>query len=211
MFKKMKTIGLLLGLIVLALAGCGSSEESTGTDKNSETVTSETKSASNETKKASKNSLIAKSFEEDIKIISEDSLELTKESYEFIVKNYNLFPANSKKEIAEAKKKADSSISAKQLNKNAQPYFKKIATFQGTVITIEENPLENGVTVSLVHVMDDDMNSYQVLLYKSTGDILEEDRVRFWGVPVGASSFENVSGGTTNIQNFLGSHIEKVN
>ncbi|WP_157723861.1 hypothetical protein [Domibacillus aminovorans] len=45
---------------------------------------------------------------------------------------------------------------------------------------------------------------------KGTGDILQEDLVRFLRLPVGASSFENVSGGTTNVQNFVGSHIEKV-
>ena len=86
-----------------------------------------------------------------------------------------------------------------------------MATFQGSVISIEEVPLDNGETIAVTHVLDDEWNSYQVLLYKSTGDILEEDTVRFWGVPVGSSSFENVSGGATNVQNFYGAHIEKVN
>ena len=71
--------------------------------------------------------------------------------------------------------------------------------------------LDNGVTLSVTHILDDNMDSYQVFLYKTTGDILEDNVVRFWGVPVGSSSFENVSGGTTNVQNFFGSHIEKIN
>lgn len=216
MFKYFKVSGILLGIMTLVLAGCSSSEESSSSNKNTtaaETEENETDSAEETPAEPviSEDALIAENFKELIKSLTDNSVEVSQESYDYIVKNHTLFPANSKDEIAEAKKKTDSSISYKHLNKNAQPYYKKITTFQGTVVSVEENPLDDGTTISLVHVMDDDFNSYQVILYKSTGDILEEDTVRFWGVPVGASSFENVSGGTTNVQNFLGSHIEKIN
>ncbi|MED4727203.1 hypothetical protein P9597_03425 [Aneurinibacillus migulanus] len=60
-----------------------------------------------------------------------------------------------------------------------------------------------------LHVIDNNFQSYQILMFKSTGDILQEDKVRFWGVPAGSSSFSNVSGGTTNVQLFVGAHVEK--
>lgn len=160
-------------------------------------------------KEKEEHSKYADSFVNDIAIITDERLTLADESYDYIVKNHSLFPALKDAEIAKAKEMADSSITAKHLNKNAQPYFEKIATFQGTVVSVEETPAEVSDTISLTHVLDDNMQSYQVFMYKGTGEILEDDRVRFWGVPVGASSFENVSGGATNVQVFLGSHIEK--
>ncbi|TWT03607.1 hypothetical protein [Planomicrobium sp. CPCC 101079] len=160
-------------------------------------------------KENEENAKYANSFVNDIALINEDSLTLSDESYDFIVKNHSLFPALNEADIAKAKEMADSSITAKHLNKNAQPYFQNIATFQGTVVSVEEAPAEVSETISLTHVLDNNMQSYQVFMYKGTGEILEEDTVRFWGVPVGPSSFENVSGGATNVQVFLGSHIEK--
>lgn len=156
------------------------------------------------------NSEIADSFEEDIKLITEERLTLSKESHEFILENHSLFPAKTETDIEKVKNTVDSSITAKHLNKNAQPYFQKLATFQGTVISVEEFPAEVSETISVTHVMDNEGQSYQIFMYKGTGDILEEDTVRFWGAPMGLSSFENVSGGFTNVQFFLGSHIEKV-
>ncbi|MBC6976238.1 MULTISPECIES: hypothetical protein [unclassified Bacillus (in: firmicutes)] len=59
--------------------------------------------------------------------------------------------------------------------------------------------------------MDDGGQSYQIAMLKSAGEnVFEKDTIQFWGVPVGPSSFENVSGGTTNVQFFVGSHVEKL-
>lgn len=83
-----------------------------------------------------------------------------------------------------------------------------MTTFSGTVISIEENMIDDD-TVSIAHILDNDYNSYQVLIFKSTDNIFEDDTVRFWGVTVGPLNFPNVSGGVTNVQYFFGSHIEK--
>lgn len=217
--KKFWLLALAM-LLSIGLAACGS-EETKSEDNSSNSTESTTEESSEQDDAVTEEetaepevleeALYAEAFTEDVKILSDDQLELTQESYDFIVANHSLFPAKTDQAIADVKGKVDSSITAKVLNKNAQPYFQKITSFQGTVISIEETGLDNGDTVAIVHVMDDELNSYQVLQYKSTGDILEEDNVQFWGVPVGGSSFENVSGGSTNVQNFLGSHIEKIN
>lgn len=151
---------------------------------------------------------LADSFITDLELITEDHLILSDESYNFIVENPLIFPALNDENITLAKSLADSSITAKHLNKNSQPYYQKIATFQGTVISVEEAPAEVSETISLTHVIDNEGQSYQVFMYKGTGEILQEDTVRFWGTPVGSSSFENISGGFTNVQVFLGSHME---
>jgi hypothetical protein len=92
-------------------------------------------------------------------------------------------------------------------------YFKRLLIPTGAA-SKSGNESEGAVVLTRLsskrHVMDDEEFSYEVILYKSTGDILEEDYVQFWGVPVGPYSFENVSGGSTNVQVFMGSHIEKL-
>ncbi|MDG0809280.1 hypothetical protein [Cohnella rhizosphaerae] len=133
-----------------------------------------------------------------------------KKSYDFVVKNYKLFPAKTTEDIGAAKKMVDASISSKLINKNAAPYLDKMVSFSGVVISIEETQLDADNTLAIAHVLDEDEQSYQVMIYKSTGDILEDDSVQFWGVPIGASGFENVSGGYTNAIFVLGSHIEKI-
>lgn len=137
-----------------------------------------------------------------------EGLELQDVTYDFISQNSKLFPAFTPEDVKKAKDITDSSISSKHLNKNATPYLNKMATFSGTVISVEENT-EGEDTTTLIHIMDDDYQSYQILMYKSSGDILEDDNIRFWGVPVGPASFDNVSGGTTNVQFFVGAHAEK--
>lgn len=227
----MKKFWLMLMAMIMsiALAACGANgsedranskgnkegeKESTVVEENSNDMEESQVEENNSTameEEISEDVLYAEAFREDILILSDNMLELTQESYDFIVSNHTLFPAKTDEAIAEVKEKADTSVTGKHLNKNPQPYFQTMTTFKGYVVSVEEESLGNGETVAIVHVLDDDLNSYQLLIYKSTGDILEEDYVQFWGLPVGGSSFENVSGGTTNVQNFFGAHIEKVN
>src|SRR5690606_33030187 len=96
------------------------------------------------------------SFITDLELITEDHLILSDESYNFIVENPLIFPALNDENITLAKSLADSSITAKHLNKNSQPYYQKIATFQGTVISVEEAPAEVSETISLTHVIDNE-------------------------------------------------------
>jgi hypothetical protein len=185
--------------------------EEDATDEEEKVEEKATEEVVEEEVEVAKNSTYAEYAEYHIPLISEETLELSKVSYDFIVSNNSLFPANAQQDIQNAKNMVDNSITFKHLNKNATPYFNKVLTFSGDVISVEETQIEGtSDIVSLVHVMDEEGNSYQVLLYKTTGDILEDDYVQVWGAPVGPSYFENVSGGTTNVQVFMGSHIEKL-
>jgi type III secretory pathway component EscR len=143
-----------------------------------------------------------------IPALTDNNLELSDVTFEYFKTNNKLFPAITLADIDQAKKITDSSIASKHLNKNAGPYLDKMVTFSGTIVSIEENT-ENDETTTVIHIIDNDMQSYQILLFKPAGDVFEDDVVRFWGVPVGPSSFDNVSGGTTNVQFLVGSHVEK--
>ncbi|MED0669398.1 hypothetical protein P4S95_04035 [Aneurinibacillus aneurinilyticus] len=219
-----------LAVLSLSLTGCGdSSSTSTPASQQEQQDTSEEtkkqneeaakKQAEEEAKQKAKEEAEKKAMLEKTKYaeiakasfskMTENSPELPQQTYDFMVENHKLFPAKTPEDIKKAKDMADKSISAKHLNKNAAPYFNKITTFSGDVVNVQEAPIDDNDTLSLLHILDNNMQSYQVVIYKSTGDILQGDTVRFWGVPAGPSSFTNVAGGTTNVQLFVGAHVEK--
>jgi len=208
--KVFKWIFIALGIVFIGIIGLAmfSSEEETAAT--TEETTSIKKEEATEVSQPDQTSKYAEYMKLITPSITDKNLELSSTSYEFIKKNHKLFPAFKTAEINQAKQMEDASIGVKLLNKNVEPYLEKMLSFEGSVISIEETSVpDSDDTMSVVHVMDDEMNSYQVVLFKSSGDILEEDQVQFWGAPIGGSSFENVSGGTTNVQVFMGSHIEK--
>lgn len=139
--------------------------------------------------------------------LTDDILEVSDESYDFIVEHPTLFPADNSKSVAKVKKIEDKSITIRHLNKSTSPYYSKVVSFTGSVVSVEET--DDG-DLSFVHIISDDGDSFQMILFDTTGEILEEDYVHIWGIPLGASSFENVSGGTTNVQVIFGSMIEKM-
>ncbi|MBU8714102.1 hypothetical protein KM924_16440 [Brevibacillus parabrevis] len=141
-----------------------------------------------------------------------EGLEIQESTRQFVVANYKLFPAGPEADIKTALSKVDEKIKYGHLEKNITPYLNKMVAVTGNVVNVEEAPSE-GVgtgTVALVHVIDNDFNSFRMFIMKSTGDILKGDKVKIVGVPVGQESFANVSGGTTRSIFLLGSHINKV-
>ncbi|WP_218033734.1 hypothetical protein, partial [Brevibacillus centrosporus] len=141
-----------------------------------------------------------------------EGVEIQEATRKFVVANYKLFPAGPDADVKAALAKVDSKIKYGHLEKNITPYLNKMVAATGNVINVEEAPSE-GIgtgTVALVHIMDNEFNSYRMFIMKSTGDILKGDRVKIVGVPVGQESFANVSGGTTRSIFLLGSHINKV-
>lgn len=204
------SIYLMVLFFALVLTACGAGDNS-NSNQNSSSNTAE--GQKDNTKKEvskvvnKKETEKADYLKEILPTITENHIKLSDKSYDYIVKNYKWFPAKENSAISSVKKAEDSAITIKHLNKNATPYLNKIVSFTGTVVSVEESDDSN---LSLTHVMTDDGDSFQIIMFKSTKDILEDDRVQFWGEPLGASSFENVSGGTTNVQVIFGSHMQKL-
>ncbi|WP_276917443.1 tetratricopeptide repeat protein [Aneurinibacillus aneurinilyticus] len=143
--------------------------------------------------------------------ITDTKLEMSQVTYDFIVSKNNLFPANTPQDIKTVKGMTDKTIAAKHLNKNATPYFDKIVSFEGNVISISEQKSDFvDATATLLYVWNPNGQAYQILMYKPTPNTFENDKVRFWGVPVGPSAYQNINGGTTNVQVFFGAHVEKI-
>lgn len=131
-------------------------------------------------------------------------------TYQFIIANYNLFPAMDDNQIQQAKDMADPKITYAYLEKNPAPYLDKMITFSGHVVNVEETTTKDGLTLAIVHVFTNNANSYRMLIFKSTGEILKGDMVKAVGIPIGVESFPNVSGGTTNAIFTFGSDIQKI-
>lgn len=220
----MKKLSLLFFtlMLTLVLTACGDDSEKSKTDDTNKTqeaeadngteiIEAEEDESEDKADEANSNaigSFYADALKEDIPFISDEQLELSQESYEFIKKNNEILPAKTPENIETAKSKAET-IDLKQLNKNVSSFYSTIASFEGEVIQIEEEEFENGEVGAWVNIYDDNANNHILYIYKSTGDILEEDRIQFWGVPVGAYSYETLDGGYQNAHIFFGAHIEK--
>lgn len=142
--------------------------------------------------------------------LTEGSIQFDDSQIDVILENTDYLPAENDEDIDAVKQKAQA-IDYRLLNKNPQKYFGKLLTFKGQVLSIDEeiDPSDD-TAISYLQIVDDEDHDYTIIMIKAAEDILEDDYVQFWGMPVGGYSFENVSGGYTNAQAFYGSHIEKI-
>lgn len=130
------------------------------------------------------------------------------ETVELMKSKIDLFPATGEK-VKELKQLVDKNVEYKHLSKNITKYTGTMFSDEGYVISIEEVDQTDIGSVSVLHVMNDDQNSYQIV-YPGSLDIFEEDYVEFVGVPTIMSGFDNVSGGYTNIAMIVGSYVGKI-
>lgn len=214
MFKKIS--GVLVGVaLVTALAACGDSGAESSTDGQEKVPASSEPAAEPASKEApaekaeSNNTFYAKALKEELPLLTEDQVQLNQESYDFIVANSNLLPAKTDEDLKSLKEKTQA-VDLKLLNKNIAPYYSTLTSFEGYVVQIEEENYDNGETASWVNIGDENGNNQIYYAYKGTGDILEDDHVKFYGLPIGKYSYETLDGGYQNAQVFFGGHIEKI-
>ena len=144
----------------------------------------------------------------DIGQISDD-VTMSEMSLNFAIAHYDLFPAMSNDKILEAKNSANRAVLAGQIKKNVASYQNHLATFAGNVVQISEQPVDDTHVATWMLVEDENYDYHELLMYKSTGDIIEGDHIRFYGLPLGLNYFENQGGGTTETILYLGAHVEK--
>lgn len=137
----------------------------------------------------------------------EAGAEFPPESEAFLAKHAHLFPATGEK-VKEAQQLVDQNVQPKHMNKNISKYHASMIQDKGTVMSIEEEEIPEMGTLSVLHVVNDEEDSYQVV-YLGALDIYEDDTVEFVGVPTLLSGFDNVSGGYTNSIIIAGSYVRK--
>lgn len=207
---KRKVTALIMFLLMVVLIGCSSNKD-VDTSRDVKLVTQDHENAEDTT--------ISKEIEwyeeydnpkiwlsyfwnQDVSIN-----ELQKESAEFIDKNNKLFPTTSKEEVINL---IDKDLAYKHIEKSYQKHVDTLFDIEGYVVNIEEGSIEDFGIITILNIIDDDLNSYQVLYLEELPDIYKEDIVYLVGLPMGMGGFENMSGGYTKTVVTLGSYIEKI-
>ncbi|GAF65018.1 hypothetical protein BTS2_1915 [Bacillus sp. TS-2] len=222
--KRIVVLGIILSLFLIVSA-CGAESENVGLESEG----NESTEVHNVEQTNEKNDAVG-----DIKPIEEESEEEIGEAYtssEFLVEvdyladyitdgfislsqqgseyltNYLDLFLNPTSEMKQKAKGLVEEIDIKALDKDATPYLSTITSFTGYVVQIEEFDYGEGQRLTNA-IISDDYSVYDVLLFGSSDGIYDEDYVTFYGLPMGKYAYDNVEGGHTISQFFLGSSIE---
>ncbi|MFF0826172.1 hypothetical protein ACFYU8_04820 [Brevibacillus sp. NPDC003359] len=197
----------------ILVTGCGSTNSSTSSVfSNLATQGSSSTSESTEVAAESENNQVATYLSMAVLSLHEvNGFEAGEEfppgSKAFLAKHAHLFPATGDK-VKEAQQFVDQNVQSKHINKNISKYAGTMIQDKGTVLSIEEEEIPEMGTLSVLHVINDQEDSYQVV-YPGGLDIYEDDTVEIVGVPTLLSGFDNVSGGYTNSIIIVGSYVGK--
>ncbi len=132
--------------------------------------------------------------------INDNAKKMLKENEELFVGNgqYDLHPFT------------DFSLDYRMLSKNIDKYGDKLIFVpEAYVMSISETTIGDKPFTE-TQLMDENEFVYYVLSEASYDDIYEDDVVSFYGLPLGDTSFDNVSGGTTLAIVFAGCSMRKL-
>lgn len=131
---------------------------------------------------------------------------ISEKASEALLWNSGLFPAKKFKKI---RNYIDYDISYKHIAKNPTKYGDSLICISPAyVISCSETEIDEETTLTELQLEDSDGNNYMVI-YIGSIDVFENDIVECYALPLGTSSFENISGGTTLAIVTAGSFINK--
>ena len=118
-------------------------------------------------------------------------------SISFIDAHENFFPTQTEADLQALEPFIDRSVEYKHLTKSITPYLSSIISIPNVSVSqIFETPLA-GHTITSMLALNQDGNCF-VIHFDRALDIYEGDTISLYGLPIATSSFDNVSGGTTN-------------
>lgn len=132
---------------------------------------------------------------------------MSQKSIDFINAHEELFPAAGVDDLTQY---VNNEIGYKNISKSPDSYGDEIMVvdYSGVVHISEEKVGSD--TFTTLQTYDEDGNSYLVYYFGALPDVLDDDYVKIYGVPLGTTSFDNVSGGTTLAVVLGGSYVEKI-
>lgn len=134
---------------------------------------------------------------------------MTESAKTFINAHDSLFPCETDADKAEAISLTDEELARKHIAKGGSSFGDKLLADNGLkVLQIFENNTE-GYTLSWI-LASDKNGDYYAIYYLGSIDVYEDDRINVRVLPLGNSSFDNISGGTTLVVVCAGSIVEKV-
>ena len=203
--KGKKNIIIIFSIIIILLiiAASTSGNNSSNSSSNKDTVenTTSDKGSTNYNNIVSKYELL-----EDI---DEMPLTISQNAKNFLKENGNLFPTQNYSDIDLSL--IDTNIDYKQISKNQDNYGDKLIELNNAyVLSIYETVGDNNEYVTEIHVLDENENSYYIIYFGQLEDVYQESIIKVIGLPLGNTSFSNVSGGTTLAVALAGSYIQLI-
>lgn len=128
-----------------------------------------------------------------------NTMELNDTTLEFIRAHENIFPATTEEEKSETMGLVDSSIEYKHLSKSTSNYLDKLIYFKMQEIIQTDEFTMWGHTLTSIVTADQNYSNFHFIFYDGTIDIFDGDNITFVSLPVGSASYNNVSGGSTNV------------
>lgn len=105
----------------------------------------------------------------------------------------------------------DTTIQYKHLIKNVDNYGDKLILIpEAYVVSTYETNLDNGSTLTELQLSDIDGNCFYVCSKNKHDNIFEGDVIQCYALPMGATSFDNIGGGTTLAIVCANSYINKI-
>ncbi len=196
MIKKLLCVGLSL-ILVMGFSGCGDIDEDTGGTLDEDVET---------TVNTEGDSVILSLFEElqDNEIMP---FVLTEKAKVTLAEKENIFTGNRKDGLDEL---TDTTLEYRALTKNIDKYGDKLLYInEAYVVDISETELDEETVATELQLLDAEENSYYCVSLSAYDNIFEEDIISIYALPIGETSFENVSGGTTLAIMLAGCYIEK--
>lgn len=133
---------------------------------------------------------------------------LNDKASQFLEEHEDCFPSTSYEQIAGL---VDTSIEYKHIEKSADQYGDKLMELPELyVMSISEEDIGDGNKFTEIETTDANNHYFYILYNGQLDDIFKEDIIKADILPLGISSYDNVSGGTTITLVGAGSYIEKI-
>ena len=194
--KKKKVLSkVIIALVIMAGIGivAGESDDSGSGSVTSTNVTQNTSDAAS-----------AESNTESSKV---KLYQLLGQESDFINEHEDLFPASGVDALTPY---INSEIGYKNISKSPDKYGDQVMVIDyAGVLQISEQDAGDE-TLTILQAYDDEGENYMVYYFGELPNVLDDDTVKIYGIPLGTTSFDNISGGTTLAVVLGGCYVEKI-
>lgn len=207
--KKKKVLSkVIIALVIMAGIGIvtGESDDSGSGSVTSTNVTQNTSDAASaesntESSKVKLYQLLGQESEGD------RGYNMSQKSIDFINEHEDLFPASGVDALTPY---INSEIGYKNISKSPDKYGDQVMVIDyAGVLQISEQDAGDE-TLTILQAYDDEGENYMVYYFGELPNVLDDDTVKIYGIPLGTTSFDNISGGTTLAVVLGGCYVEKI-
>ena len=104
----------------------------------------------------------------------------------------------------------DYSIDNRMLTKNIDKYGDKLIFVEDAFVIAINGEVSEKLTIITIQVNNTNGDIYYIYSLNAHDDVFDGDIINIHGLPVGKTSYENVSGGSTHAVVLASAYIEKV-